>query len=74
MKYRIYPQKEVVLAIFQRRLEAVEKRLAEPESIIYNPNNVTLRQYDEAERKSLLEELELLNSHRPSEVAVELED
>lgn len=74
MKFRIYPAKSDVLALFLSRLEKVEARINEPQGLIYSPTDATGKAYAEAERDALREEIALIQSHGPAEIAVELDD
>ncbi len=56
MRYRIYPQKSDVLAMFLARLEVAELS------------------YDYDLAAELREEIALIQSHGPTEIACELED
>ena len=69
MRYRIYPQKSDVLAMFLARLEAAEQRLSA--SIMLGVADPGL---DMALVECLREEVALIQSHAPAEIAVELED
>ncbi len=70
MRYRIFPQKSDVLAMFLSRLEACELRVANAATSAF-PG---ISSFDVALAASLREEIALIQSHGPAEIAVELED
>lgn len=82
MKYRIYPQKSDVLAMFLARQEKAEQAISDltkkiDECIFHGPtlqDYVRERTFFQSDLESLKTEIALIRSHAPSEIAVELED
>ena len=73
MKYTIYPTKSEVIASFMKRLDAVNARLLEPGSALYNPGEETLRAYDKQEKASIEEQIALIQSDAGHVIKVEFE-
>jgi hypothetical protein len=67
MKYRVYPQKSDVLAMFLARLELAELRLTQAKT------EEDARFYA-ISIGCLKEEIALIQSHGPQEIACEIED
>jgi DNA-binding PucR family transcriptional regulator len=87
VKYRIYPKKSVVLVQFNERLlvakdaftNAAERLDKFRSSMVVQPGGLEeqlehLADVAEAEMDRLLDIVELLESHEPAEVAVEIEE
>ncbi len=68
MRYRIYPKRHVVLSVFSARLANAKDELAK-----LDPNSSSVFYY-QSEIAALTEEIALIQSHGPEEIAVELED